>query len=130
MSRLATEIKDNFLLSEGESISTATPAMQQYLKLKAAHQDYLLFYRMGDFYELFFDDAVKASRILDIALTKRGRHDGEDIPMCGVPAHSYEPYLEKLIRSGARVALAEQMEDPAEAKKRGAKSVVRRDVVR
>ncbi|MBV8939665.1 MAG: DNA mismatch repair protein MutS, partial [Alphaproteobacteria bacterium] len=109
---------------------SSTPAMQQYLELKAQHPDCLLFYRMGDFYELFFDDAAEASRILDIALTKRGRHDGEDIPMCGVPAHAHEAYLEKLIRAGRRVALAEQMEDPAEAKKRGAKSVVRRDVVR
>ncbi len=111
-------------------LHTPTPAMQQFLALKAAHPECLLFYRMGDFYELFFDDAKRASAILDIALTKRGKHAGEDIPMCGVPAHSYEPYLEKLIRAGERVAMCEQLEDPAEAKKRGAKSVVRRDVVR
>ncbi len=109
---------------------TPSPAMAQYLELKAKHPDCLLFYRMGDFYELFFEDAVKAAAILDIALTKRGKHSGEDIPMCGVPAHSHEAYLEKLIRSGVRVAICEQLEDPAEAKKRGYKAVVRRDVVR
>src|SRR5262245_14055012 len=112
------------------NITDATPAMQQYLTLKAAHQDYLLFYRMGDFYELFFDDAVKASAILDIALTKRGKHNGEDVPMCGVPAHSYDLYLKKLIASGAKVAICEQLETPEEAKKRGYKAVVNRDVVR
>ena len=104
--------------------------MAQYLALKAAHADYLLFYRMGDFYELFFADAAKAAEALDIALTKRGKHLGEDIPMCGVPVHAAEAYLEKLIRKGHRVAVCEQVEDPAEAKKRGAKSVVQREVVR
>src|SRR5256885_1585589 len=84
-----------------ETTGDATPAMQQYLALKAAHRDYLLFYRMGDFYELFFDDAVKASQILDIALTRRGKHAGADIPMCGVPVHSHDMYLERLIASGA-----------------------------
>ncbi len=113
-----------------ESIASATPAMQQYLKLKAAHPDYILFYRMGDFYELFFDDAVKASQILDIALTKRGKYLDQDIPLCGVPVHSHEAYLERLILSGNKVAICEQMEDPAEAKKRGYKAVVHRDVVR
>jgi DNA mismatch repair protein MutS len=108
----------------------ATPMMAQYLALKAAHADYLLFYRMGDFYELFFADAAKAAEALDIALTKRGKHLGEDIPMCGVPVHAAESYLEKLIRKGHRVAVCEQVEDPAEARKRGAKSVVRREVVR
>src|SRR5579862_135424 len=108
----------------------STPMMAQYLETKAAHADYLLFYRMGDFYELFFDDAVRASEALDIALTKRGKHQGQDIAMCGVPVHAAEAYLEKLIRKGFRVAVCEQMEDPAEAKKRGAKSVVRREVVR
>src|ERR1700744_2011594 len=108
----------------------ATPMMAQYLSIKADHQDYLLFYRMGDFYELFFADAAKASEALDIALTKRGKHLGEDIPMCGVPVHAAEAYLEKLIRKGFRVAVCEQIEDPAEAKKRGAKAVVRREVVR
>jgi DNA mismatch repair protein MutS len=111
-------------------LSGATPMMAAFLKTKAEHEGYLLFYRMGDFYELFFDDAVKASAALDIALTKRGKHGGEDIPMCGVPVHAAEAYLEKLIRKGFRVAVCEQMEDPAEAKKRGAKSPVKREVVR
>ncbi len=109
---------------------SATPMMAQYLEIKAAHADYLLFYRMGDFYELFFDDAVRAAAALDIALTKRGRHEGSDIPMCGVPVHAAEQYLEKLIRKGFRVAICEQMEDPAETKRRGAKAVVRREVIR
>jgi DNA mismatch repair protein MutS len=104
--------------------------MRQYLAIKAAHPDHLLFYRMGDFYELFFDDAVKASAALDIALTKRGQHLGEDIKMCGVPVHSHEAYLSRLIRQGFKVAVCEQVEDPLEAKKRGAKSVVERAVVR
>jgi len=108
----------------------ATPMMRQYLAIKAAHPDHLLFYRMGDFYELFFDDAVKASAALDIALTKRGQHLGDDIKMCGVPVHSHEAYLSRLIRQGFKVAVCEQVEDPAEAKKRGAKSVVERAVVR
>ncbi|HSC60912.1 MAG TPA: DNA mismatch repair protein MutS, partial [Rhizomicrobium sp.] len=107
-----------------------TPMMAQYLETKAAHAEYLLFYRMGDFYEMFFDDAVRASEALDIALTKRGKHAGDDIPMCGVPVHAAEAYLEKLIRKGFRVAVCEQMEDPAEAKKRGSKSVVKREVIR
>ena len=108
----------------------ATPMMAQYLAIKAAHEDYLLFYRMGDFYELFFGDAAKAAEALDIALTKRGKHQGDDIPMCGVPVHAAEAYMEKLIRKGFRVAVCEQVEDPGEAKKRGGKSVVRREVVR
>ena len=104
--------------------------MAQYLEIKQAHPDCLLFYRMGDFYEMFFEDAVNAARALDIALTKRGQHAGEDIPMCGVPVHSHENYLQRLIRQGFRVAICEQMEDPAEAKKRGSKSVVKRGVIR
>ena len=108
----------------------ATPVMAQFLEIKAAHADYLLFYRMGDFYELFFDDAAKAAGALDIALTKRGKHLGVDIPMCGVPVHAADAYLERLIRKGFRVAICEQVEDPAEARKRGSKSVVRREVVR
>ncbi len=104
--------------------------MAQYLAVKRGHPDHLLFYRMGDFYELFFEDAVRASAALAIALTKRGKHDGGDIPMCGVPVHAAEGYLAKLIRQGFKVAVCEQLEDPAEAKKRGSKSVVRRDVVR
>ncbi|MCW2245172.1 DNA mismatch repair protein MutS [Azospirillum fermentarium] len=118
-------------MSDAPSAAAApTPMMAQYLEIKQAHPDCLLFYRMGDFYEMFFDDAVAAAQALDIALTKRGQHLGDDIPMCGVPAHSHESYLLRLIRQGFRVAICEQMEDPAEAKKRGAKSVVRRDVIR
>jgi DNA mismatch repair protein MutS len=109
---------------------TVTPMMAQYLDIKARHRDALLFYRMGDFYEMFFDDAVNAAAALDIALTKRGKHLGDDIAMCGVPVHAAEGYLLTLIRKGFRVAIAEQMENPAEAKKRGSKSVVARDVVR
>ena len=110
--------------------STLTPVMAQYMELKEAHKDYLLFYRMGDFYELFFDDAIKASAALDIALTKRGKANGEDIPMCGVPFHAYENYLARLMKKGFKVAICEQMEDPQEAKKRGYKAIVKRDVVR
>src|SRR5678815_2723721 len=115
---------------DSAALDSATPMMAQYLEIKAGHAGYLLFYRMGDFYELFFDDAVRASEALDIALTKRGKHLGCDIPMCGVPVHAAEQYLEKLIRKGFRVAVCEQMEDPAEARKRGGKSPVRRDVIR
>ncbi len=104
--------------------------MAQYLEIKARYRGAILFYRMGDFFEMFFDDAVAASQALDIALTKRGTHNGDPIPMCGVPVHAAEGYLLTLIRKGFRVAIAEQIEDPAEAKKRGYKSVVRRDVVR
>lgn len=108
----------------------ATPLMTQYGAIKAQHRDCLLFFRLGDFYELFFEDAVQASRALDIALTRRGQHQGKDIPMCGVPAHSYENYLARLIRQGFRVAICEQTEDPTEAKKRGGKAIVTREVVR
>jgi DNA mismatch repair protein MutS len=107
-----------------------TPMMAQYIEIKAANPDCLLFYRMGDFYELFFGDAEIASRTLGIVLTKRGKHQGEDIPMCGVPVERADDYLQRLIAAGHRVAVCEQTEDPAEAKKRGAKSVVKRDVVR
>ena len=107
-----------------------TPMMAQYLEIKSQYPDALLFYRMGDFYELFFDDAIKAAKVLDIALTKRGKHNDTDIPMCGVPHHSSENYLLTLIKSGHKVAVCEQLESPAEAKKRGYKSVVKRDVVR
>ncbi|MCZ4090533.1 DNA mismatch repair protein MutS [Sinorhizobium psoraleae] len=117
-------------LASEESRSTATPMMEQYIEIKANNPDSLLFYRMGDFYELFFQDAVEASRALGITLTKRGQHLGQEIPMCGVPVHAADDYLQKLIALGFRVAVCEQVEDPAEAKKRGSKSVVRRDVVR
>ncbi len=111
-------------------IDGATPMMAQFLELKARHPDALLFYRMGDFYELFFDDAVQASAALDIALTKRGKHGGDDIPMCGVPVERAEGYLHRLVEKGFRVAVAEQTEDPAEAKKRPGKPLVARDVIR
>lgn len=107
-----------------------TPMMAQYIEIKAANPDCLLFYRMGDFYEMFFEDAEIASRALGIVLTKRGKHNGADIAMCGVPIDRADDYLHRLIDLGHRVAVCEQMEDPAEARKRGAKSVVRRDVVR
>ncbi|MFD2238820.1 DNA mismatch repair protein MutS [Aureimonas populi] len=110
--------------------SAPTPMMAQYIEIKAANPDCLLFYRMGDFYELFFDDASVASQALGIALTRRGKHLGQDIPMAGVPVVSADDYLQKLIGLGHRVAVCEQIEDPAEARKRGGKSVVRRDVVR
>ena len=101
------------------SVAGATPMMEQFIEIKAANPDSLLFYRMGDFYELFFQDAEVASRALGITLTKRGKHAGADIPMCGVPVHAADDYLQKLIALGHRVAVCEQIEDPAEAKKRG-----------
>src|ERR1700692_809777 len=107
-----------------------TPMMEQYLEIKAAHPGLLLFYRMGDFYELFCEDAEVASKALGIVLTKRGKHQGIDIPMCGVPVERSEDYLHRLIEAGHRVAVCEQTEDPAAARARGNKSVVRRDVVR
>ncbi|WP_439619392.1 DNA mismatch repair protein MutS [Hyphomonas sp.] len=110
--------------------SEPTPFMAQYLAIKARHPEALLFFRMGDFYELFFDDAVEAARILDITLTARGEHGGKPIPMAGVPYHAAEGYLARLIKSGARVAVCEQTESPAEARKRGSKSIVNRDIVR
>nr|KAI5699217.1 hypothetical protein M8J77_000439 [Diaphorina citri] len=107
-----------------------TPVMEQYLNLKAQYKDHLLFYRLGDFYELFFDDAIKAAKLLNIVLTKRGNSNGQEIPMCGVPAHSSESYLHKLIDLGFKVAICDQLETADEAKKRGYKSIVKRDVVR
>jgi DNA mismatch repair protein MutS len=115
---------------DAERAAAASPMIAQFNTLKARHPGALLFFRMGDFYELFFDDAVAAAPALEIALTKRGRHAGEDIPMCGVPVHNAELYLHRLIRKGFRVAVCEQLEDPAEARKRGGKPLVRRDVVR
>ncbi len=108
----------------------ASPMMAQYFEIKTANPDCLLFYRMGDFYELFFADAEIASRALGIVLTKRGKHEGEDIRMCGVPVERADDYLQRLIALGHRVAVCEQLEDPAEARKRGPRAVVRRDVVR
>jgi DNA mismatch repair protein MutS len=116
--------------SQSRTGDVVTPMIAQYLEIKAANPASLLFYRMGDFYELFFEDAETASRALGIALTKRGKHLGQDIPMCGVPIHAAGDYLNKLIRLGHRIAVCEQTEDPAEARKRGGKAVVRREVVR
>ncbi|WP_374446638.1 DNA mismatch repair protein MutS [Stella sp.] len=110
--------------------AAASPVMAQFLAIKRAHPDCLLFYRMGDFYELFFADAEAAAAALDIALTSRGTHAGQPIPMCGVPAHAAEAYLARLIRQGHRVAICEQAEDPAEAKRRGNRGPLRRAVVR
>src|SRR3954464_4114889 len=108
-----------------------TPMMAQYHRLKEEAGDALLFYRMGDFFELFFDDAKVAAACLDIALTKRGQDAGEPIPMCGVPVHSAESYLARLIKAGHRVAIAEQTESPAEARKaRGSKALVDRAIIR
>jgi DNA mismatch repair protein MutS len=109
---------------------TASPVMIQYHEIKKVNPGCLLFFRMGDFYELFFDDAVAAAQALDIALTKRGRHDGIDIPMCGVPVHAAETYLARLIRAGFKVAICDQIEDPAEVKRRGGKGPVGRAVIR
>lgn len=113
-----------------KTASAPTPFMAQYLSIKARHKDTLLFFRMGDFYELFFEDAEQAADILDITLTSRGEHDGKPIPMAGVPHHAAEGYLARLIRAGCRVAVCEQTESPAEAKKRGSKAIVNRDIVR
>src|ERR1700751_2355460 len=114
----------------GDAPARGTPMMEQYLEIKAGHPDLLLFYRMGHFYELFFEDAEIASKTLGIVLTKRGKHQGADIPMCGVPVERSDDYLHRLIAQGFRVAVCEQMEDPAAAKARGSKSVVKRGVVR
>lgn len=132
-----TLLKYKYLINNRDEIlqlefntTQLTPMMQQYMQIKSEYPEYMLFYRMGDFYELFFDDAVKAASALDIVLTKRGKHEDADIPMCGVPVHSHESYLEKLIKSGFKVAICEQMESPLEAKKRGYKAVVKREVTR
>ncbi len=133
---MAGEVWYVFVMSGQNAQKTApadqkvTPMMAQYIEIKTANPDSLLFYRMGDFYELFFEDAEIASQSLGITLTKRGKHQGDDIPMCGVPVHTADDYLQKLIAKGHRVSVCEQTEDPAEARKRGSKSVVRRDVVR
>jgi DNA mismatch repair protein MutS len=129
-SSVATDDSGSGTPKAPDELGRVTPMMEQYIEIKAANPDCLLFYRMGDFYELFFDDAETASRALGIMLTKRGKHLGRDIPMCGVPIERADEYLHRLIALGHRVAVCEQLEDPAEARKRGAKSVVRRDVVR
>src|ERR1700709_916387 len=113
-----------------EAMARVTPMMEQYQEIKAANPGLLLFYRMGDFYELFFEDAEIASKALGIVLKTRGKHQGMDIPMCGVPVERSEDYLHRLIEAGHRVAVCEQTEDPAAARARGNKSVVRRAVVR
>jgi len=113
-----------------KSVGTLTPMLAQYIEIKKAHNNYLLFYRMGDFYELFFEDAIVASDALDITLTKRGKKDNKHIPMCGVPVHAADVYLARLIRKGFKVAVCEQVEKPEEARRRGSKSVVKREVVR
>ncbi|AKK20043.1 DNA mismatch repair protein MutS [Candidatus Liberibacter africanus] len=113
-----------------EDLKSSTPMMRQYIEIKSINPDSLLFYRMGDFYELFFDDACVASRCLGITLTKRGKHLGKDIPMCGVPIHTANHYIQRLIKTGYRIAICEQIESPLEAKKRGNKSLVQRSVVR
>jgi DNA mismatch repair protein MutS len=129
--KLGLQEEDETAFEAAQAVAaSSTPMMAQYWEIKRAHHGYLLFYRMGDFYELFFDDAVIAAETLDIALTRRGKHQGADIPMCGVPVHAAESYLERLIRAGHKVAICEQTEDPAAAKKRGSKSVVAREVVR
>lgn len=110
--------------------SSLTPMMKQYIQIKSEYKDSLLFYRMGDFYEMFFEDAKEAVKILNITLTKRGKSNDQDIPMCGVPYHSCESYLIKLIENGIKVAICEQVESPEQAKKRGPKAIVRREVVR
>lgn len=111
-------------------MQSRTPMMHQYLSIKEQYSDEILFYRMGDFYEMFFEDAVEGAKILGIALTKRGKQDGIDVPMCGVPVHSCAQYLERLVKSGRKIAICEQIETPQEAKKRGYKEVVRREVTR
>ena len=121
--------KHEFASAE-QSVGSLTPMLAQYIEIKKVHSNYLLFYRMGDFYELFFEDAVVASNALDITLTKRGKKDNKDIPMCGVPVHAADVYLARLIRKGFKVAVCEQVEKPEEARKRGSKSVVKREVVR
>lgn len=125
MSQTALKTPDDYI-ADGH-----TPMMAQYMAVKSGYPDCLVFYRMGDFFELFFDDAIKASETLDITLTRRGKTQGDEIPMCGVPAHALDAYLARLIRAGFKVAICDQMETPEQAKKRGGhKAVVRRDVIR
>ncbi len=116
--------------SETAPIKKLTPMMQQYFDVKSKHQDYILMYRMGDFYELFFEDATISAQVLNIALTHRGTYDEKPIPMCGIPFHAFSSYIPKLVKQGFKVAICDQVEDPAEAKKRGPKSVVKREVTR
>lgn len=126
----ALQITNNRATMQDMEKSKITPAMAQYLEIKKEYPEYLLFYRMGDFYELFFEDAITASSALGLVLTSRSKTEEKNIPMCGVPFHAYETYLARLIKQGYKVAVCEQMESPEEAKKRGYKAVVKRDVVR
>lgn len=121
---------NNEAFNDEGPLAAVTPMMVQYHKIKQEHPDCLLFFRMGEFYELFFEDAITASSALDITLTRRGKHENQAIPMCGVPVHTSETYLARLIRKGFRVAICEQMENPVEAKKRGGKTLVKREVIR
>ena len=116
-------MQPNFLAPQ--DLTSHTPMMQQFFKLKAEQPEILLFYRMGDFYELFYDDAKKASQLLGISLTKRGKSNGNPIPMAGIPYHSLEGYLAKLVRSGESVAICEQIGDPATSKGPVERKVVR-----
>ncbi|MEL0023343.1 MAG: DNA mismatch repair protein MutS, partial [Alphaproteobacteria bacterium] len=116
--------------STWRNVKSPTPMIAQYLQVKQDQQDALLFYRMGDFYEMFFEDAEIGAQVLGITLTKRGKSDGDDIPMCGVPVHAMDGYIARLIKAGHRVAVCEQVEDPAEHKKRGGKGPLKRAVVR
>ncbi len=127
---LKTDDNDTKVDNATAAVEEATPSMRQYHEIKAQYPNEILFFQMGDFYEMFFDDALKASAILDIALTRRGRHNGEPIPMCGVPVATADLYLEKFMRADVRVAICSQLETPEEAKKRGYKAVIRREVVR
>ena len=128
---MGEEIKGGVVTFSEMAMNPNTPAMKQFVEIKQDYMEYLLFYRMGDFYELFFEDAVTASQALGLTLTSRSKMDGRQIPMCGVPFHAYELYLSRLIKMGYKVAICEQLEDPKEAKQRGGyKAIVKRDVVR
>ena len=112
-------------MTDNQNFESHTPMMQQYFRLKAQHPDILMFYRMGDFYELFFDDAKRAAQLLDISLTKRGQTAGQPIPMAGVPHHAVEGYLAKLVQLGESVAICEQIGDPATSKGPVERKVIR-----
>ena len=132
-SKSSPEIDEKMKQKENKKAKAAekpSPVIAQYLELKAVNPGYILFYQLGDFYELFFNDAIEASEKLGLTLTKRGTYQGKDIPMAGVPLKVADEYLQKAIRAGFKVAVVEQTEDPSEAKKRGSKAVVQRDVTR
>jgi DNA mismatch repair protein MutS len=122
----ANELQSTFICATGPPVTEAhTPMMQQYLRIKAEHADALLFYRMGDFYELFFDDARRAAKLIDITLTKRGKSAGEAIPMAGVPVHAVDNYLARLVRLGESIAICEQIGEPGQTKGPMEREVVR-----